>query len=344
MLHFEVSPRTFHFKEPAGTSRGVYHIRQSWMVTVTDDNRPGAEGRGECAPLPALSCDLTPDYEERLRRQCDNVARNGGIDEEALRDCPSMLFGIETALMTLGKKDGVFYDNPFTRGEVGIPINGLVWMGSLEEMMRRMEQKINQQYRCVKLKIGAIDFEQELHMVRMLRQRFSQHDVELRLDANGAFAPREALDRLETLAAYGIHSIEQPIRQGNWNEMARICRESPIPIALDEELIGVNDPQRKRMLLDTLRPAYIILKPSLHGGMRGTEEWVRLAEERHVGSWMTSALESNVGLSAIAQLASHLYGCPPSMPQGLGTGQLFTDNVDMPIEIRGDKMFFTVNR
>ena len=344
MLHFDVRPRKFHFKEPAGTSRGVYHTRVSWMLSVTDDDRPGSVGVGECSPLPDLSCDLTPDYEERLRLQCDRVARIGGLDEEALRDNPSMLFGIETALMTLGKRHGVFCDNPFTRGEVGIPINGLVWMGSFEEMMRRLEQKISQGYKCVKLKIGAIDFEQELHLIKMVRQRFSMRDVELRLDANGAFTPQEAMGKLEILAAYDIHSIEQPIRQGNWNEMACICRKSPIPIALDEELIGVNDKQRKAALLDTLKPAYIILKPSLHGGMRGTEEWVRMAEDRHVGSWITSALESNIGLSAIAQLASHIYGCPPSMPQGLGTGQLFTDNVDMPIEIRGDKLYFIADR
>lgn len=344
MLHFDVRPRTFHFKEPAGTSRGVYHTRVSWMLSVTDDDRPGLVGVGECSPLPALSCDLTPDYEERLRLQCDRVASIGGLEEEALRDSPSMLFGIETALMTLGKRHGVIYDNPFTRGEVGIPINGLVWMGSFEEMMRRLEQKINQGYKCVKLKIGAIDFEKELHLIKMVRQRFSMRDVELRLDANGAFSPQEAMGKLETLAAYDIHSIEQPIRQGYWSEMACICRKSPIPIALDEELIGVNDKQRKAALLDTLKPAYIILKPSLHGGMRGTEEWVRMAEERHVGSWITSALESNIGLSAIAQLASHIYGCPPSMPQGLGTGQLFTDNVDMPIEIRGDKLYFIAER
>ena len=242
--------------------------------------------------------------------------------------------------MTLRGRRGVIYDTPFTRGEIGIPLNGLVWMGTHEEMLARMEEKIQQGFRCIKFKIGAIDFQKELDLICRARERFAQDKLEIRLDANGAFAPDVALSRLEMLAPYGIHSIEQPIRQHQWEAMADLCQRSPIPIALDEELIGVNIPEEKMRLLDVVHPAYIILKPSLHGGLHGAEEWIMMARERGIGSWVTSALESNVGLSAIAQFAAHVYGCPPAMPQGLGTGMLFTDNVEMPIGIEGEKMFY----
>lgn len=295
---------------------------------------------GECAPLPNLSCDDIPDYAEVLNNLCDHVAAKGAIDVDLLRPYPSMLFGIETALMDLHSEKGILFDTPFTRGEVGIPINGLVWMGSHEEMLARMEEKIRLGFRCVKFKIGAIDFEQEMDLIRRVRERFSPAEVEIRLDANGAFSPSEALDKLQRLSSFGIHSIEQPIRQHQWADMASLCQQSPIPIALDEELIGVNLKTMKEDMLDIIRPAYIILKPSLHGGMCGTEEWVNLANQRGIGSWMTSALESNVGLSAIAQLAAKVYGCPPTMPQGLGTGMLFTDNINRPIKMVGNKLFF----
>lgn len=333
-MKIHIEERVLHFKQPAGTSRGVYTERKSWLVEATDGERRGV---GECAPLPDLSCDARPDYAEVLRRFCDDVERTGQIDVEAMRDYPSMLFGLETAL---GMMDGhTLFDTPFARGEEGIPINGLVWMGSYEEMLARMEQKLEQGFRCVKLKIGAIDFESELEMVKKIRQRFSHHDVEIRLDANGGFKFEEALYKLELLSQYVVHSIEQPIRQGQWANMAELCRDAPLPIALDEELIGVNDPDTKRQLLNIIKPAYIILKPSLHGGMSGCREWIAVARDMGIGSWITSALESNVGLSAIAQFCSEVYGPHISMPQGLGTGQLFTDNIPMPLEIRGDKLW-----
>jgi o-succinylbenzoate synthase len=314
----------------------VYTERKSWLVEATDGERRGV---GECAPLPDLSCDARPDYAEVLRRFCDDVERTGQIDVEAMRDYPSMLFGLETAL---GMMDGhTLFDTPFARGEEGIPINGLVWMGSYEEMLARMEQKLEQGFRCVKLKIGAIDFESELEMVKKIRQRFSHHDVEIRLDANGGFKFEEALYKLELLSQYVVHSIEQPIRQGQWANMAELCRDAPLPIALDEELIGVNDADTKRQLLNIIKPAYIILKPSLHGGMSGCREWIAAARDMGIGSWITSALESNVGLSAIAQFCSDVYGPHISMPQGLGTGQLFTDNIPMPLEIHGDKLWMS---
>ena len=336
-MKIDIEERVLHFKQPAGTSRGVYTERRSWFVTVTDGEHVGF---GECAPLPQLSCDDIPDYAEVLRRFCDEVERSGKIPYDILRDYPSMLFGLETAIQSLHHSLGTsHHSSAFSRGEVGIPINGLVWMGTYDEMLLRMEQKLEQGFRCVKLKIGAIDFEQELDLVKRIRERFSFHEVELRLDANGAFPYEEALYKLELLSQYAIHSIEQPIRQGQWAYMAELCRESPLPIALDEELIGVNDPEMKTHMLNIIRPRYIILKPSLHGGMTGCREWIDAARELGVGSWITSALESNIGLNAIAQYASDVYGPQITMPQGLGTGQLFTDNIPMPLEIRGDMLF-----
>ena len=339
-LRLEVSSRLFHFKQPAGTSRGVYHTRRSWFVKATDERMPGKVGVGECAPLPQLSCDDLPHYTETLKTLCRQVERQDGVDYALMRPYPSMLFGIETALMMLHASDGVIYDTPFTRGEVGIPINGLVWMGNHGEMLQRMEEKVEQGFSCVKLKIGAIGFDEELDLMKRLRQRFSPQVMELRLDANGAFPAEDAPGILERIEPFGIHSIEQPIRRGQWKEMAELCRRSPIPIALDEELIGVNIAGMKQQLLDTIRPAYIILKPSLHGGLHGAREWIDMAGQREVGSWVTSALESNVGLNAIAQFAAHVYGCPLPMPQGLGTGLLFTDNVDGPISIEECKLVY----
>lgn len=333
-MTYEIEERTLHFKQPAGTSRGVYTTRKIWLVHLYDGDRHGV---GECAPLPDLSCDARPDYAEVL----DGFLRTGvnaDIFDPAIRDFPSMLFGIETALLNLQRGDRLF-DTAFSRGEVGIPINGLVWMGNYEEMLKRMEEKLKKGFRCVKLKIGAIDFEQELALVKRIRERFSFHEVELRLDANGAFSFEEALYKLELLSQYAIHSIEQPIRQGQWAYMAELCRESPLPIALDEELIGVNDPEMKAHMLNIIKPRYIILKPSLHGGMKGCREWIQIAKEQGIGSWITSALESNIGLNAIAQFASEIYGDDIRMPQGLGTGQLFIDNIEMPLEIRGDKLW-----
>ena len=290
--------------------------------------------------MPDLSCDAMEDkeYAYILNKVCEDFCERGEMDDDTLRDYPSMLFGLETAWLNLQHGDKLF-DTAFARGEVGIPINGLVWMGNYDEMLERMEQKLAQGFRCVKLKIGAIDFDKELDLVKRIRERFSFHDVELRVDANGAFPFEEALYKLELLSQYAIHSIEQPIRQGQWAYMAELCRESPLPIALDEELIGVNDPGVKRQMLNIIKPRYIILKPSLHGGMAGCREWIDIARDMGIGSWITSALESNIGLNAIAQFASSVYGDDIRIPQGLGTGQLFTDNIPMGLEIRGERLW-----
>ena len=340
-MKIEIEERLLHFKQPAGTSRGVYTERRLWLVSISDGD---AVGVGECAPLLDLSCDaLEPHiYNKVLRDFCNQMEQTGEIPYEAMRDYPSMLFGLETAMLNL-RRGNCLFDTSFARGEVGIPINGLVWMGSYEEMLKRLEEKLKLGFRCVKLKVGAIDFDKELDLVKRIRERFSHREVELRLDANGGFTPDEALYRLELLSQYAIHSIEQPIKQKQWAKMAELCRDAPLPIALDEELIGVNDPVAKRQMLRIIKPAYIVLKPSLHGGMMGCREWIDIAREEGVGSWITSALESNIGLNAIAQFCSDVYGDAISFPQGLGTGQLFTDNIPMPLEIRGDKLWISKN-
>ena len=372
MYKIDISERTLHFKQPAGTSRGVYTTRHSYYLTLTSDEMPGVEGVGECATLPDLSCDAKPEYEMTLRQVCQMVEQMGRIPYDMIRAYPSITFGLETAFASffdeakkkLGamnlsegktsveilKEAGVsvpkgmenlvnLFDSPFGRGEEGITINGLVWMGTYEEMLARLEEKLQAGFHCVKLKIGAIDFFKELDLIKRIRDVYTKEQVELRVDANGGFLPENAMSQLEALAKYDIHSIEQPIKQHQWPKMAQLCRETPLPIALDEELIGVNVRSMKEALLDTIRPQYIILKPSLHGGIYGCNEWIQLANQRGIGSWITSALESNIGLHAIAHYAAKVYGPNVEMPQGLGTGQLFTDNIPMPLEIRGDKIF-----
>lgn len=342
MRKITITSKLLHFLQPAGTSRGVYNTRLSFYLKLTSDEQPDVVGVGECATLPDLSCDAMPpnEYERKLRTFCDEYERTGVIDYEAMRAYPSMLFGLETAVAQFNAKGSLnFFNTPFGRGEEGIPINGLVWMGTFEEMFERLEAKLKAGFRCIKIKIGAIDFDRELQLIRHIRSTFSRKDVELRVDANGGFTPEEALSRMEALVQYDIHSIEQPIKQHQWTEMARLCAATPLPIGLDEELIGVNERQKKIELLDTIRPQYIVLKPSLHGGMAGTEEWIQLARERNIGSWITSALESNVGLNAIAQLTASIYGTNIRHAQGLGTGQLFADNIEMPLKVLGDKLW-----
>ena len=341
MYHIEISERTLHFKQPAGTSRGVYTTRHSYYLTLTSDEKPGIKGIGECATLPDLSCDAKPEYDLTLRQICQMVEQMGKIPYDMLRPYPSILFGLETAFAQLEANGSTcLFDTPFGHGEEGITINGLVWMGTYDEMYERLEERLKAGFHCVKLKIGAIDFFKELDLIKHIRQAFTKEQIELRVDANGGFTPENAMSRLEALAQYDIHSIEQPIRQHQWPKMAELCRNTPLPIALDEELIGVNVRSMKEALLDTIHPQYIILKPSLHGGMYGSTEWIELARQRGIGSWITSALESNVGLNAIAHFAAKTYGPHVNMPQGLGTGQLFTDNIPMPLTIKGDQLIY----
>ena len=332
-----IRPSTLHFKQPAGTSRGVYNTRKVWYIGLTSVEEPQRIGLGECAPLPNLSCDDLPEYEEILKAACHQLEETGELNKEALRPYPSILFGLETALQHYNANSFALWDTPFSRGESGIRINGLIWMGDYAQMYHQIEKKMELGFRCIKLKIGAINFEEELSLLRHIRKHFTAREVELRVDANGAFAPEDALSKLNRLAELDIHSIEQPIRAGQWEEMARLAKESPIPIALDEELIGCNLLAEKAELLRKINPQYIILKPSLHGGICGCTEWINEATNQNIGWWITSALESNIGLNAIAQWCATL---STTLPQGLGTGMLFTDNVEMPLYIREDKFWY----
>jgi o-succinylbenzoate synthase len=332
-MKIDIFPYRLIFKRPAGTSRGVYTVRDVHYLHITSEQRPGVVGIGECAPLPKLSCDDIADYGAVLRRECDAVEQSGNIDVERLRPYPSMLFGLETAMRHLVSGGYSFYDTPFSRGEAGIPINGLVWMGDYDFMLRQVEQKMEAGFRCIKLKIGAIDFHHELELIRHIRRHFSAREIEIRVDANGAFSPADALDKLKRLAELELHSIEQPIRAGQWEQMRALTEQSPLPIALDEELIGINSPLEKSRMLAAVRPAYIVLKPSLHGGIAGSREWIDESERLGMGWWVTSALESNIGLNSIAQWCATLH---TTLPQGLGTGALFTNNIEMPLRVEGD--------
>lgn len=331
----EIIPRTLHFKRPAGTSRGIYTERKVWYLRVTSPDEPGRVGIGECAPLPHLSCDDLPDYEQILGSICWNMEESGGkFDWKELQKYPSIAFGLETAFRHFEVGSLMLEDTPFARGEQGIPINGLVWMGDYQYMFDQIKEKIESGFRCIKLKIGAINFEEELELLRYIRQQFSSTEIELRVDANGAFSPSNALEKLKRLSEFDLHSIEQPIPAGHWDKMAELALWSPVPIALDEELIGYNTMPEIRKLLETISPQYIVIKPSLHGDK---DAWVLQACRLGIDFWATSALESNIGLNAIAQWIGEMKNL---LPQGLGTGMLFTENVKVPLEIRKDELWF----
>lgn len=337
MFRIKIIPYNLQFKRPAGTSRGVYTEHRVWYVVFQDTEDEFHYGIGECAPLHDLSCDYTPDYAETLSTLCKITEEKQQIDRELLRNSPSILFGLETAIRHYQQHTWQLWDTPFSRGEEGITINGLVWMGDHTAMMEQIQSLLSIGFRCVKLKIGAIDFDRELDLLRFIRSHYRAEEVTLRVDANGNFEQSSVMDKLYQLAELDIHSIEQPIQAGQWQETARLCASTPLPIALDEELIGINDPVEKRMLLETIRPQYIILKPSLHGGITGCTEWINLANKMNIGWWITSALESNIGLNSIAQWCATLNNL---LPQGLGTGTLYTNNIPMPLEIKGERLWF----
>ncbi|MDD7100182.1 MAG: enolase C-terminal domain-like protein [Bacteroidaceae bacterium] len=343
-MEYSIEPVTLNFKTPAGTSRGIYHTRKVWYIHLQDGTYHGI---GECAPLHDLSCDYRPDMESIIDNACRKLTVTGKIDYPSLSCMPSVVFALETALLSLeGSRhgDGLrLYDNSFTRLGSGIPINGLVWMGSYEEMSERIEEKLRQGFKCIKIKIAAIDYDKEIELLSNLRKRFPVEQLQIRVDANGGFKPQEAPEVLKTLHSLRIHSIEQPIAAKQWETMAALCKNSPIPIALDEELIGINTIERKQALLDIIKPQFIVLKPTLHGGLRGCEEWISQAKQRNIGYWVTSALESNVGLNAIAQWTAKIGST--YMPQRLGTGQLFTTNYEpADLEIKGEFLWYKSER
>ena len=317
-----------NFKNPSGTSRGILRTKETWFIIISDGNKIGV---GETGLFRGLSIDDRPDYEEKLQWVCNNI--NLGLDlllSEATR-FPSIQFGLEQAFLSLQSNTQFdLFPSDFTLGKSSIPINGLVWMGDKEFMKTQIKEKLKSGFTCIKMKIGAIDFDTEIELLKSIRKEFSSKEIELRVDANGAFNPNEALDKLKTLSELELHSIEQPIKQGQWQEMANLCEKTPLPIALDEELIGVFSSENKEKCIKTINPQYIILKPSLVGGFKGSKEWTDLSKKNNIGWWITSALESNIGLNAIAQWTFTLQN---KMPQGLGTGSLFTNNFESPLEV-----------
>ncbi|MGB7394337.1 MAG: o-succinylbenzoate synthase [Pricia sp.] len=323
------------FKRPSGTSRGVLRQKETWFVILEED---GKFGVGECGLLRGLSFDDVDGYEEKLRWTCRNIDMGKDALWGALSDFPSIQFGVEQVFLSLQAEHpfALFPSNFIEKGRP-IPINGLIWMGDEGFMHTQIQQKLAEGFRCIKLKIGAIDFETELSLLESIRKEYPAEKIELRVDANGAFEPAQALQKLERLARYDLHSIEQPIPSRNRKEMRRLCEKSPIPIALDEELIGISDVTKKEELLQTIRPQYIILKPSFVGGYKGSREWIDLVEKQGIGWWVTSALESNIGLNAIAQWT---YTLGSSMPQGLGTGSLFSNNFECPLKVENGQLFY----
>lgn len=322
---------TLNFKRPSGTSRGVLTTKETWFLILEEENNFGI---GECGILRTLSIDDRPDYEEKLKWTCQNIHLPKDELLAELVEFPSIQFGVEMALLSLQSQDPFqLFPSAFTNGEKGIPINGLIWMGEEAFMHEQIQKKLEQGFSCIKLKIGAIDFDKEIALLQSIRKKYSASEIELRVDANGAFQPQEALQKLQRLSELDLHSIEQPIKQGQFSEMAKLCAKTPLPIALDEELIGVFSVTKKEELLQTIQPQYIILKPSLIGGFKGTQEWIDLAEKQNIGWWITSALESNIGLNAISQFT---FMQDSNMPQGLGTGSLYTNNIESPLMVKGE--------
>ncbi|MGJ3235921.1 o-succinylbenzoate synthase [Marivirga sp.] len=344
-----IQHHTLQFKFEAGTSRGTLKEKDTWYLKLYAENK--LVGIGEAGPLKGLSVEPLNQMEIELEKVCEQLI---GLQiptamEEAFEIAhsvspdgfPSIHFAVETALldaMNGGKK--LIFDTPFYQGKERIPINGLIWMGSEAFMQKQIKEKLDAGFNCIKMKIGAIDFETELKLLESIRDKYSHNEITLRVDANGAFKPSEALEKLSELAKLDLHSIEQPIKAGKTDDMAFLCNKTPLPIALDEDLIGIHKKTKKIELLEDIQPQYIILKPSLLGGIQSTMEWIKIAESMNIGWWMTSMLESNIGLNAICQLASYL---EVKMPQGLGTGQLYHNNIASPISIANGETFYNLN-
>ena len=328
-----------NFKVPGGTSRGVLRHKETYYIKIQSADKLGI---GECALFRGLSFDDVINYEDKLQWLCDHIDEETEYLMEELKEFPSIQFGLEQAQLSLASLNGFdLFPSDFSRGEDQININGLIWMGEKDFMIKQIQDKLSQGFTTLKLKIGAIDFDTELKILEYIRKRFGPDQVELRVDANGAFSADEALKKLNKLSVYQLHSIEQPIKAGQWEAMSKLCERSPIPIALDEELIGITEHSLKKEMLSAIKPQYIILKPSLIGGFRSSMEWIQLARENQIGWWITSALESNIGLNAIAQFT---YNLKNPMPQGLGTGGLFNNNLGSPLSVENGALSMNMNQ
>lgn len=328
-----------NFKQASGTSRGVLRTKETWFLILENE---GKKGFGECGLFRGLSADDKPDYEEKLQWVCNNI--NSGLEKLLLElnEFPSIQFGLEQAFLSIENQTPFeLFPSKFTEGKQQISINGLIWMGDKAFMQQQIKDKLQQGFTTIKMKIGAIDFDTEIALLQSIRKEFSAKEIELRVDANGAFLPQNALEKLQKLSELELHSIEQPIKQGQWQEMASLCEKTPLPIALDEELIGVFSLEEKEKCIATIQPQYIILKPSLVGGFKGSNEWIQIATNHNAGNWITSALESNIGLNAIAQWT---YTLNNPLPQGLGTGSLFTNNIESPLEVLNGSLRYNTNK
>jgi o-succinylbenzoate synthase len=328
-------PYRLEFKQASGTSRGILKSKETWFIKIEDEH---ATGFGECGIFRGLSCDDRPDFESKLKWVCHHI--DLGLEQLLIEliDFPSIQFGLEMAFLDLlSDSSNVLFPSKFTSGKASIPINGLIWMGDEQFMKSQIRSKIDAGFNCLKIKIGAIDFDAELSLIKAIRKEYDVETIELRVDANGAFSPLEAMEKLKRLSDFNLHSIEQPIRQGQHDAMAKLCAHAPLPIALDEELIGIHDVTKRGLLLQTINPQYIILKPTLVGGFSGSQSWIDLAEKQSVDWWITSALESNIGLNAIAQWT---YQLNVNRPQGLGTGALYTNNIEAPLKIYNGRLIY----
>ncbi len=324
-----------NFKQASGTSRGIMRHRETWFIIINDK---GKVGIGECAVLKGLSIDNYLDYELKLQWVCDQINLGMEILLDNLVEFPSIQFGLETAFLSLQRHDKFeLFPSLFTQHKATIPINGLIWMGNQQFMKQQIQDKLEQGFNCIKMKIGAINFATEIALLKSIRKEFSASEIELRVDANGAFTKDNALEKLKILSDLQLHSIEQPIQAKQIDDMALLCEKTPLPIALDEELIGIFSVDKKKEIIDFIKPQFIILKPSLVGGFAGSKQWIQLAEQQGIGWWITSALESNVGLNAIAQWT---YTLNNTMPQGLGTGGLFTNNINSPLEVKNGALHY----
>lgn len=356
-LQASFTKKTFHFNFRARTSRGAMTQRDCWILKVYDDKQPDCFGLGEAAPLPGLSPELDDDFEVRFNQIVDQFNKENfkldsfgagkhSIAEILFQTIPdlkrmsSILFAFETALGDLvNGGTRLIYSNSFVQG-TPIPINGLIWMGGMDQMLQQIEIKIQEGFNCLKLKVGGIDFERECDILQYIRRKYFKMDIMLRLDANGAFKPEEVMYKIHELSRFTIHSLEQPLKVG-MPQLAEVSKNSPIPIALDEELIGQYTTDQKKELLNKICPPYIILKPSLHGGIHGCQQWIELAEKMKIGWWITSALESNIGLNAIAQFVAN-YDNP--LHQGLGTGQIYEDNIESPLVVKKGNLAYSVDK
>ena len=327
------------FNQPSGTSRGILTSKETWFLILKDESNFGI---GECGMLRGLSIDDRSDFEEKLNWVCDNINLGLNYLLEELINFPSIKFGLETAFLDFNSETPfVLYPSFFTKGQDSIPINGLIWMGKKSFMKEQIKEKIKMGFKCIKIKIGAIDFQTEIDLIKFLRDEYSKDSIEIRVDANGAFLPKDSLEKLKRLSEFDLHSIEQPIATGQSELMAELCEKSPIPIALDEELIGIDDVTKRLNLLQTVKPKYVVLKPSLLGGLASCQSWINLAKKESISWWITSALESNIGLNAIAQWT---YNLEVSCPQGLGTGKLFSNNIYAPLEIESGKLLYVPSK